>query len=44
MIGFNHQKHHQQQVLARMWGKKNPYTLLVGMQTSTTTLEKKFAS
>jgi hypothetical protein len=33
-------KHHQQQVLARMWGKRNPHTLLVGMQTSTTTLEK----
>jgi hypothetical protein len=23
-----------------MWGKRNPYTVLVGMQTSTTTLEK----
>jgi hypothetical protein len=23
-----------------MWGKRNPYTLLVGIQTSTTTLEK----
>jgi hypothetical protein len=34
-----HQKHHQQQVLARMWGKRNPHTLLVGMQASTTTLE-----
>jgi hypothetical protein len=31
---------HQQQVLARMWGKRNPFTLLVGMQTSTTTLKK----
>jgi hypothetical protein len=31
---------HQQQVLARMRGKRNPLTLLVGMQTSTTTLEK----
>jgi hypothetical protein len=34
-----HQKHHQQQVLVRMWGKRNPYTLLVGMQASVTTLE-----
>jgi hypothetical protein len=25
-----------------MWRKKNPHTLLVGMQTSATTLEKKF--
>jgi hypothetical protein len=23
-----------------MWGKRNPYTLLVGMQTRTTSLEK----
>jgi hypothetical protein len=28
-------------VLERMRGKRNPLTLLVGMQTSTTTLEKK---
>jgi hypothetical protein len=34
-----HQKHHQQQVLAGMWGKGNAYTLLVGMQASATTLE-----
>jgi hypothetical protein len=34
-----HQKHHQQQMLARMLGKKNPHTLLVGMEASTTTLE-----
>jgi hypothetical protein len=27
-------------VLARMQGQRNPLTLLVGMQTSTTTLEK----
>jgi hypothetical protein len=33
-----HQKHHQQQVLVRMWGKRNPHTLLVGMQASATTL------
>jgi hypothetical protein len=25
-----------------MWGKRNPQTLLVGMQASATTLEKKF--
>jgi hypothetical protein len=36
----HHQKHHQQQVLARMWVKRNPpRTLLVGMQASATTLE-----
>jgi hypothetical protein len=35
-----HQTHHQQQVLARMWGKRNPRTLLVGMQASETILEK----
>jgi hypothetical protein len=28
------------QVLARMWRKRNPSTLMVGMQTSATTLEK----
>jgi hypothetical protein len=27
-------------VLVRMWGKRNPHTLLVEMQASTTTLEK----
>jgi hypothetical protein len=27
-------------MLLRMWGKSNPCTLLVGMQTSITTLEK----
>jgi hypothetical protein len=27
----NHQKHKQQQILDRMWGKRNPYTLWVGM-------------
>jgi hypothetical protein len=31
--------HHQQQVLVRVWGKKNPHTLPVGMQASATTLE-----
>jgi hypothetical protein len=30
----------KQQVLARMWGKRYPHTLLVGMQASATTLEK----
>jgi hypothetical protein len=25
-----------------MWGEKNPHTLLVGMQASAATLEKKF--
>jgi uncharacterized alpha/beta hydrolase family protein len=33
------QKHHHQQMLARMQGKRNLHTLLVGMQTSKTTLE-----
>jgi hypothetical protein len=27
-------------MLMRMWGKRNPHTLLVGMQANTTTLEK----
>jgi hypothetical protein len=27
-------------VLARMWGKRNPHTVLVGMQAGATTLEK----
>jgi hypothetical protein len=36
----HHQKHHQQHVLARMWGKRNPIPLLVGMQAGATTLEK----
>jgi hypothetical protein len=26
-------------MLARMWGKKNPHTLLLGMEASTTTLD-----
>jgi hypothetical protein len=26
-------------MVGKMWGKRNPYTLLVGMQTSITTLE-----
>jgi hypothetical protein len=40
--GYNshHQKHHQQQMLARMWGKRNPHTLLVGMQANATSLKK----
>jgi hypothetical protein len=29
-----HQKDHQQQVLARMWGKRSPHTLLVGRGTA----------
>jgi hypothetical protein len=36
----HHQKYHQQQVLARLWRKRNPRTLLVGMEAGTTTLEK----
>jgi hypothetical protein len=30
-VNTYHQKHHQQQMLARMQGKRNPHTLLVGM-------------
>jgi tRNA G46 methylase TrmB len=26
-------------MLVRMWGKRNPHTLLVGMEASTTTLK-----
>jgi hypothetical protein len=33
-------KTHQHHVLARMWGKRNPHTLLVEMQTGEPTLEK----
>jgi hypothetical protein len=29
-------------VLVRIWGKRNPNPLLVGMQAGTITLEKKF--
>ena len=35
----NNQKIHKQQVLERVWRKGNPLTLLVGMQTSTATME-----
>jgi hypothetical protein len=38
-LNSHHQKHQQQQVLVRMWGKSNPCTLLVGMQASAATLE-----
>jgi hypothetical protein len=34
-----HQKHRQQQMLARMWGKRNTSTLLVEMKLITTTME-----
>ena len=34
-----HQQINKQQVLARMWRKGNPFALLVGMQTGTTTVE-----
>jgi hypothetical protein len=36
--GYLQESHHQQ-ILARMWGKRNPHTLLVGMYASTTTTE-----
>jgi hypothetical protein len=32
-------KYHHQQMLVRMQGKRDPHTLLVGMQASATTLE-----
>jgi hypothetical protein len=38
----HHQKHYQQHVLVRMWGKKKPCTLLMGTQAGATTLKKKF--
>jgi hypothetical protein len=39
-LRFHHQKHHQQHVLAKIWEKRNPSPLLVGMQASATTLGK----
>jgi hypothetical protein len=39
-LNSHHQKHQQQHVLAKMWGKRSPRTLLVGMQAGATTLEK----
>jgi hypothetical protein len=39
-IASHHQKHHHQHVLVRIWGRRNPPTLLVGMQAGATTLEK----
>jgi hypothetical protein len=30
-------------MLARMWGKRNPHTLLMGMSISTTTMENSMA-
>jgi hypothetical protein len=36
----HHQKHHHQHVLVRIWGERNPGTLLVGIQADATTLEK----
>ena len=39
-IGENdHQQIHKQQMLERVWRKGNPPILLVGMQTSTATME-----
>ena len=34
-----HQKVYKQYILERVWRKGNPFTLLVGMQTSTATME-----
>ena len=34
-----YQKVYKQWMLERVWGKENPLTLLVGMQTSTATME-----
>ena len=36
--GYN-QKHKKQQVLARTWRKRNPYAVLVGMQTGAASVE-----
>ena len=36
----HHQKVYKQQMLERVWRKGNHFTLLVGMQTDTTTIEK----
>jgi hypothetical protein len=30
-FNWYHQEHHQHQMLARMWEKRNPHTLLLGM-------------
>ena len=40
-IGQNgcHQKVYKQQMMERVWRKGNPLILLVGMQTSTATIE-----
>ena len=35
-----YQKVYKQQMLERVWRKGNPLTLLVGMQTSTATMDK----
>ena len=32
-------KHRKQQVLTRVWRKRNPHALLVGMQTGIATVE-----
>jgi hypothetical protein len=34
-----HKEHQQQQMLAKMWGEKNPHTLLVAIIASTMTME-----
>ena len=39
-----HQKVYKQQMLERMWRKGNPVTLLVGMKTSTATMENSVES
>ena len=39
----HHQKVYKQQMLERVWRKGNPLTLLVGMQTSTATMENSVA-
>ena len=45
-IGQNghHQKVYKQQILDRVQKKRNPLTLLMGMQTSTTTIENSVES
>lgn len=38
-----HYKEQKQPVLAEMWGKMEPYSLLLGMSSGTACFEKKYA-
>ena len=37
-----HQKEHKKQMLASMWRKRKPLTLLMGMQIGATTVENEY--